>query len=95
MDATNSLIDGLKNTPHLENGRVLVIGSEIPWVEACCLMCGAREVVTLEYGKIISEHPQIKTMTPVEFRKAYLEGILGKFDAVVTFSSIEHSGLGR
>ena len=74
---------------------MLVIGSEIPWVEACCLLCGAREVVTLEYGKIISEHPQIKTMTPGEFRRAFQDKILGTFDAIVTFSSIEHSGLGR
>ncbi len=95
MNKTTKLIDGLKNTPHLKDGRVLVIGSQSPWVEACCLMHGAREVVTLEYGKITSEHPQVKTMTPMEFRKAYLDGSLGKFDVVVTFSSIEHSGLGR
>ncbi len=94
-DETNKLITALRNTPHIKDGRVLVIGSEKPWVEACCLLCGAREVVTLEYGKIISEHPQIKTMTPVEFRKAFLDRILGMFDAVVTFSSVEHSGLGR
>ena len=30
-----------------------------------------------------------------EFMKSYLNGTLGLFDAVVTFSSVEHSGLGR
>ena len=34
-------------------------------------------------------------MIPSEFRKSYLDGSLGVFDAIVTFSSIEHSGLGR
>ena len=34
-------------------------------------------------------------MVPLEFRRNFLENKLGKFDAVVTFSSVEHSGLGR
>ncbi|XP_052068724.1 uncharacterized protein LOC127707988 [Mytilus californianus] len=95
VSETNALRDGLKHAPGIINGRVLVIGSEIPWVEACALEAGAREVVTLEYGKIVSKHPKIKTMVPVKFRKSYLNKTLGSFDAIVTFSSIEHSGLGR
>ena len=89
------LKNGLKVANGVQNGRVLVIGSENPWVEAAVLSVGASEVVTLEYGKIISEHPSIKTMTPNEFKQAYLAGTLGLFDAIVTFSSVEHSGLGR
>ncbi|CAC5385158.1 unnamed protein product [Mytilus coruscus] len=92
---TNALRDGLKHAPGIKDGRVLVIGSEIPWVEACVLEAGAREVVTLEYGSIISEHPKVKTMVPFVFRMRYLNNTLGTFDAIVTFSSIEHSGLGR
>ena len=34
-------------------------------------------------------------MTPEEFSKSFLEGTLPQFDSVVTFSSLEHSGLGR
>jgi hypothetical protein len=34
-------------------------------------------------------------MTPLQFRKSYLSDTLGTFDAIVTFSSVEHSGLGR
>lgn len=92
---TNSLRDGLLHTPGIKNGRVLVIGSRNPWVEACVLEAGAREILTLEYGEIISKHPQLKTMVPLEFRKSFLDNTLGVFDAVVTFSSVEHSGLGR
>ena len=96
ISETNALRDALQHhSSGVKNGRVLVIGSEIPWVEVCALEAGAREVLTLEYGKIISEHPQIKTMQPKDFRESYHAGVLGKFDAVVTFSSIEHSGLGR
>ena len=36
------------------------------------LEAGAKEIVTLEYGEIISKHPKIKTMTPLQFRKSYL-----------------------
>ncbi|CAG2209345.1 unnamed protein product [Mytilus edulis] len=96
ISETNALRDGMKHAPvGIMNGRVLVIGSEIPWVEACALEAGASEVVTLEYGKIVSKHPKVKTMIPDQFRKSYLNKTLGRFDAIVTFSSIEHSGLGR
>ncbi|XP_063399763.1 uncharacterized protein LOC134684409 [Mytilus trossulus] len=92
---TNALRDALKHAPGIVDGRVMVIGSENPWVEACVLEAGAREVFTLEYGSIKSEHPKVKTIVPLDFRMRYLNNTLGTFDAIVTFSSIEHSGLGR
>jgi len=95
IESTNSVLHHLNVTRKILGSRVLVIGSEIPWLEAICLLLGAKEVVTLEYGKIVSSHPKIKTLTPAEFRKAYLSGKLGLFDTVASFSSIEHSGLGR
>lgn len=95
INNTNALRDALKHSPGVKDGRVLVIGSVKPWAEACVLEAGAREIVTLEYGKIVSEIPNVKTMVPYEFRMAYLNNTLGEFDAVVTYSSIEHSGLGR
>jgi hypothetical protein len=93
-EATN-LKNALMITNSVEKGRVLVIGSENPWVEATALAVGAREVVALEYGKITSEHPSIQTVTPDEFNKQFNDGTLDLFDAIVTFSSVEHSGLGR
>ena len=92
---TNELRDALKHTPGIKNARVLVIGSTSPWVEACVLEAGAKEIVTLEYGAINSKHPQLKTMVPLEFRNRYLNNTLGTFDVIVTYSSVEHSGLGR
>lgn len=93
VDETNYLKLGLEQM-NLKNAYVLVVGSEIPWVEACVLAAGAASVTTLEYGKIHSEHPNITALTPDEFRKKYDE-FHEYFDAVVTFSSVEHSGLGR
>lgn len=79
----------------LKDKSVLVIGSEQPWLEVVCLSLGASKVTTLEYGKIISHHPQIETLTPDEFRSKAIEGTLGLFDGILTHSSIEHAGLGR
>ncbi len=38
---------------------------------------------------------QLRTYTPREFSAAYLKHELPLYDAVVSFSSIEHAGLGR
>ena len=91
---TNNVMEAVR-VADLTGKRVMVVGSENPWVEAVCLAAGAREVVTLEYGTINSEHPQISSMTPAQMRAAYKAGTLGLFDAIVSFSSLEHSGLGR
>jgi hypothetical protein len=93
IDETNFLRMGLEQMS-LQNATVLVVGSENPWVEACVLHAGAKHVYTLEYGKIESKHPNIFTLTPNDFRMRYHE-FYEFFDAVVTFSSVEHSGLGR
>mmetsp|Transcript_14418 Transcript_14418/g.31038 ORF Transcript_14418/g.31038 Transcript_14418/m.31038 type:complete len:403 (+) Transcript_14418:184-1392(+) len=79
----------------LQGKRVLVVGSERPWLEACALACGAAHVTTLEYSNLVSEDPRITPMRPAAFAEAYTNGELEKFDAVLTFSSLEHSGLGR
>lgn len=92
---SNYLYEYIQSVPGIKNGSVLVIGSEKPWVEACALAAGAKKVVTLEYGLINSKHPQIQTMTPEEYRAAYISQKLEPFDVVVSYSSIEHSGLGR
>ena len=74
--------------------RVLVIGSQSPWVEALCLAAGAGHVFTLEYGKLATDHPDVTVLTPEEFLARGRAGTL-KIDVVVTASSLEHAGLGR
>jgi SAM-dependent methyltransferase len=67
-----------------------VLGSVSPWAEAILLARGARSVVSVDYCAVDVRHPAI------EF---FLVGDPAlrarRFDVVVSFSSIEHDGLGR
>lgn len=75
---------------HIKNKKVAVIGSETPWIEAMLVNYGAREVVTVEYNVPICNHDIIKTISYTDFCSSS-----EKYDTIVTYSSIEHSGLGR
>ena len=60
------------------------------------LELGKANVTTLKYNHIESRVDNLNVMTPEELRglwKSSREKL--NFDAVVSFSSIEHSGLGR
>ena len=63
VDEINFLKMGLERM-FLKEASVLVVGSEIPWVEACVLSVGAKTVSTSEYGSTESYHPKKFTMTP-------------------------------
>jgi hypothetical protein len=79
-------------------GAALVVGSRTPWLEAVALEAGAETVTTIEYGALptgANAHPRLRALTPDAARRAALRGELGGFDAALTFSSVEHSGLGR
>ena len=58
-------------------------------------MAGVKKVTTIESREIHSHHPQLDTMLPETFRQKYLNNTLEKFDGMISFSSLEHSGLGR
>jgi len=78
------------------DGQVgMVIGTEKPWVEAHLLATGAKQVVTLEYGRIESTDPRLTPVLASEIAALYLERGGVQVDFVVTYSSLEHSGLGR
>jgi hypothetical protein len=94
LAASHSLRRLLEQLP-MQDARVLVIGTENPWVEAIALSLGAAHVVTLEYSTIISMHPRLSAVTPSMFRKQFMDNTLQLFDVILTHSSIEHSGLGR
>lgn len=74
---------------------MLVLGTQMPWLESILLHAGVGHITTLDYVEIECEHPNITTVMPRDFARSYLDGTLPDFDAVVTFSSVEHSGLGR
>ena len=77
------------------NKHILVIGSTRPWIESILLSQGAKHITTLEYNPYPSDHSRITTISPAEFSKLVVSKKAPIFDAMVTFSSIEHSGLGR
>lgn len=95
FQTTNQLYKNLKEWGAIPGKRVLVVGSEKPWVEVVALKCGAAHVTTLEYGKITTDHPQMTTYTTKDFAKAYLAGEIALFDVILSYSSLEHSGLAR
>ena len=78
-----------------KNKHILVIGSTRPWIESILLSQGAKHITTLEYNPYPTNHPKLTTMSPVEFSQLVISNKAPVFDAMVTFSSLEHSGLGR
>ena len=79
----------------VQNKHVLVVGSALPWVETILLYLNASRITTLEYDPYPSTHPNVTTITPSDFAKLVLSNNAPLFDAMVSFSSLEHSGLGR
>jgi len=92
-DRTQAMAKALREM-NVKGARVLVIGSENPWLEACIVAEGALHVTTLEYGEIISKHPKRSTTTPAQMRRLW-RSFSEYFDVIATFSSVEHSGLAR
>ena len=80
---------------NLAKKHVLIIGSILPWIESLLLEMNVGHITTLEYEPYPSTHPKITTISPQEFSKLVMSNKAPMFDAMITFSSIEHSGLGR
>jgi hypothetical protein len=71
----------------------MYLGSLSPWLEALVLLKGASHITTFDYNKIESHHPQLETLLPNELSAKYFAG--QRYDVMATYSSLEHSGLGR
>jgi len=74
----------------VKNKKVAIIGSENPWIEAIVYNYGCRDITTVEYNKPHIEHENFKVISYDEFKNSSY-----KFDMILSYSSIEHSGLGR
>lgn len=73
---------------NLSGKKCLVLGSISPWVECLLLHFNAESVTTLDY--IIPEcNYKINTLSMNDYKKSM------KYDVIVSFSSLEHDGLGR
>ena len=91
----NKIIDILHVYIPIKNQSVLVLGSVRPWLEVILLSLGASHITTLEYNPYPSSHPNISTVSPVDFAKIVQSDKTPLYDAMISFSSLEHSGLGR
>ncbi|CAD6199030.1 unnamed protein product [Caenorhabditis auriculariae] len=81
----------------LKGLRGFVVGSMKPWVEAFALHAGAVHVLTVEYNKLDIDpkfRDRMSHIFPVDFAQNW-KNYAGTFDFAATFSSIEHSGMGR
>ena len=84
---------------HIRGSKVLVIGSESYWLELLCCLFGAAEVTTVEYREIHWDG-ELRCPTPVRTITwdSYLQELPQHeqaYDMILSYSSIEHSGLGR
>lgn len=68
--------------------KIAVIGSLTPWIEAIAINFGNTDVTTVEYNVPICN--KIKTISYDDFVNSS-----EKYDVILSYSSIEHSGLGR
>ena len=75
---------------YIRNKNLAIIGSTHPWIEAILVNLGVKSVTTVEYNVPVCNHPIIKTTSYENFCKSST-----KYDAIISYSSIEHSGLGR
>jgi len=92
----NVLKPALIKYKHLIEGkRVAVVGTLEPWAEAMLLNLGASRVITIEYTDLVIEHERIETITPYRVAEQFRSGVAVPYDTVFSYSSIEHSGLGR
>lgn len=72
------------------NKEIAIVGSQTPWIEAIALNYGAKKVTTIEYNVPKCSYPGIETISYDNFEMGSRS-----FDCIITYSSIEHSGLGR
>ena len=77
---------------NIRNKNVAVIGSETPWIEAILLNM-SNKVTTIEYNVPSGNFENIQLQCKDYFN--HFEKNIEIYDAIITFSSIEHSGLGR
>tara|TARA_B100000161_G_scaffold168084_1_gene120268 strand:+ start:1517 stop:2278 length:762 start_codon:yes stop_codon:yes gene_type:complete len=77
---------------NIKNKNVAVVGSETPWIEAILLNM-SNKVTTIEYNVPSINFEDIELQCKDYFN--HFDKNTEIYDAIVTFSSIEHSGLGR
>jgi hypothetical protein len=86
-----------KYSNYIKGKKLTVMGTIKPWLEAIALDAGAAKVITLDYTRKEYEQKDILEWLHVYDYLNYLieKKKIEEFDNAATFSSLEHSGLGR
>jgi hypothetical protein len=85
------LLQALQKYP-CEGKDVLVIGSLRPWIELACMHRGAKMVTTVDYNPPVYDGSRIRIISVDQHENKEKER---QYDVLLSFSSIEHDGLGR
>jgi hypothetical protein len=76
--------------------HVMVAGSISPWLEAIALSRGAASVSTIDYDPPQSASPRLTVLSMADVvAEAGVGTAGGRYDAIFSYSSVEHDGLGR
>ena len=86
------IFEALQKYPLPAHSAVAVLGSMEPWYEAVALVSGAKTTTTIEYNRLLYDHPNMSTM---QVRDMSYDDMTNKFDAALSISSFDHDGLGR
>jgi len=88
-----------KYIKRIENKSILIMGTQIPWIEAISYEYLASKVTTLDYTRKKYEQDESNRLEWFHVNDYLDDLILNSkielFDNSASFSSIEHSGLGR
>lgn len=81
----------------IKNKSFVVIGTQEPWIEAVAYDIGSSKITTLDYTrKNYQELPTLEWLHVNDYLEDAIQNKkLEHFDNIASFSSIEHSGLGR
>jgi hypothetical protein len=87
----------LKDYKHqIKGAEIAVLGSDDPWIETIVSTLGAKKVHTLEYTRRNYEDDKFKWWHIHDFLDMALDkNYVNKIDFAVTYSTIQHAGLGR
>ncbi|CAI5531777.1 unnamed protein product, partial [Closterium sp. Naga37s-1] len=89
VNSTLSFYDAFDKYP-VKGKTVLVVGSQIPWLEGILLAFKAGSITTVDFNKPVADYPGLRLWNIAE-----LDASDETFDVVASYSSLEHDGLGR
>ena len=88
-----------KNKAELKGKSLAVLGTILPWVEAIAIKLGLGKITTLDYTRMKYQNDrggQLEWRHVFDFfDDALASKQIEQFESAASFSSIEHSGLGR